>query len=306
MNTYSNTLNFQIDFTRTQQRSGSQAPEASKASTNPFTMNLKVKPFNVNVASFKPSEFIPSMPLLTSRTQFTPSTASESCHEETSASNGSETAEAGPAKRYKTELCKNWIENNHCRYGKKCQFAHGHDELESARAAAGMDDKLRTKNCRTFYKEKVCNYGSRCMFRHEHRHIRQIHRHYYVAKLCAYETLFQYSKDQDNFVNSYETGVSKLSAFRDIHALDDGEEQEPADFDGMISIEDVEDDSLSFGEMEEEIIAFCDPDIKSPSEIEEQNHSLNTSIGSSHESERAESAKKHGATNGANIFNLAS
>jgi len=111
-----------------------------------------------------------------------------------------------------------------------------------------------------------------------------------VAKLCAYESLFQYSKDQENFVNSYETGVRKLSAFTAIHELDDGEEQDPADFEDASNIED---DSLSFGEMEEEIIAFCDPEIKSPSDIEEQNHSLNTSVGSYQESERAEAAKKY-------------
>ena len=84
-----------------------------------------------------------------------------------------------------------------------------------------------------------------------------------------------------------------MSVFSDIHKLDDGEEQEPADFEDAIS---VEDDSLSFGEMEEEIIAFCDPDIKSPSDIEEQNHSLNTSIGSSQELENAESARKNETT----------
>ena len=81
-----------------------------------------------------------------------------------------------------------------------------------------------------------------------------------------------------------------MSAFTAIHALDDGEEQDPADFEDASS---VEDDSLSFGEMEEEIIAFCDPDIKSPSDIEEQNHSLNTSIGSSQELENDESARKN-------------
>ena len=199
-------------------------------------------------------------------------------------------------------MCKNWIENSHCRYGKKCQFAHGHDELEQARIAAGIDDKTRTKNCRTFYKEKVCNYGSRCMFRHEHRHIRQIHRHYYVAKLYAYESLFHYSKDQASFVGSYDNGVSKLSAFTDIHALDDGEEQDPADFEGASSFQD---DSLSFIEMEEDIIAFCDPDTKSPSDIEEQNHSLNTSVGSCQESQRSVPAKKSLAPRADQVFDIA-
>jgi hypothetical protein len=43
--------------------------------------------------------------------------------------------------------------------------------------------------------------------------------------------------------------------------------------------------------MEEDIIAFCDPDIKSPSACED-NASLNTSIGSSQESSSAEVANK--------------
>ena len=190
MNTNAKPLRLPMDFSMTQQRSGSQAQAASNASGNPFAQALASKTFNLNVTAFKPSEFMPSMPFPTSIPSFTPSTASSCDHEEAMAYHDNEEIEEGPMKRYKTELCKNWIENSFCRYGKKCQFAHGHDELESGRAAAGFDDKLRTKNCRTFYREKVCNYGSRCMFRHEHRHIRQIHRHYYVAKLCAYETLF--------------------------------------------------------------------------------------------------------------------
>ena len=30
---------------------------------------------------------------------------------------------------YKTELCNSWIERGVCRYGSKCQFAHGEQEL---------------------------------------------------------------------------------------------------------------------------------------------------------------------------------
>ncbi len=30
---------------------------------------------------------------------------------------------------YKTELCRSWEEKNTCRYGPKCQFAHGEDEV---------------------------------------------------------------------------------------------------------------------------------------------------------------------------------
>lgn len=31
--------------------------------------------------------------------------------------------------KYKTEMCKNWIESAYCRYGPKCQFAHGDTEM---------------------------------------------------------------------------------------------------------------------------------------------------------------------------------
>ena len=30
---------------------------------------------------------------------------------------------------YKRELCKNWAETSFCRFGDKCQYAHGSDEL---------------------------------------------------------------------------------------------------------------------------------------------------------------------------------
>ena len=29
--------------------------------------------------------------------------------------------------RHKIELCKNFIDNQHCPYGLKCKFAHGFD-----------------------------------------------------------------------------------------------------------------------------------------------------------------------------------
>ena len=34
---------------------------------------------------------------------------------------------------YKTELCRSWEEKGTCRYGNKCQFAHGEEELRNVR-----------------------------------------------------------------------------------------------------------------------------------------------------------------------------
>jgi hypothetical protein len=92
--------------------------------------------------------------------------------------------------KYKTELCKNWIETAKCRYESKCRFAHGQEELTQA-ARRVYNDKFKSKNCRTFYHTKQCMYGTRCMFRHEHRNIKQLHRHYYTPQIYVLETLYK-------------------------------------------------------------------------------------------------------------------
>lgn len=65
--------------------------------------------------------------------------------------------------RYKTELCRPFMETGTCRYGEKCQFAHGTVEQR----AIERHPKYKTEACRTFYKDGFCPYGSRCHFVHE-------------------------------------------------------------------------------------------------------------------------------------------
>ena len=50
--------------------------------------------------------------------------------------------------KYKTELCKNWIEVGFCRYGNNCKYAHGHSEVVLPKIAPTKKDK----NCKTFFK----------------------------------------------------------------------------------------------------------------------------------------------------------
>lgn len=45
---------------------------------------------------------------------------------------------------YKTELCRSWEEKGTCRYGAKCQFAHGEDELRKV----ARHPKYKTEICR--------------------------------------------------------------------------------------------------------------------------------------------------------------
>ncbi|KIJ68674.1 hypothetical protein HYDPIDRAFT_24928 [Hydnomerulius pinastri MD-312] len=63
---------------------------------------------------------------------------------------------------YKTELCRSWEEKGSCRYGTKCQFAHGEEELRTV----SRHPKYKTEICRTFWVSGACPYGKRCCFIH--------------------------------------------------------------------------------------------------------------------------------------------
>ena len=63
---------------------------------------------------------------------------------------------------YKTELCRSFMETNTCRYGVKCQFAHGRHELRHVM----RHPKYKTEICKTFHTLGTCPYGTRCRFIH--------------------------------------------------------------------------------------------------------------------------------------------
>ncbi|XP_077174598.1 mRNA decay activator protein ZFP36L2-B-like [Paroedura picta] len=64
--------------------------------------------------------------------------------------------------RYKTELCRTFEESGSCKYGAKCQFAHGAGELRGL----SRHPKYKTEPCRTFHSSGICPYGARCHFIH--------------------------------------------------------------------------------------------------------------------------------------------
>lgn len=63
---------------------------------------------------------------------------------------------------YKTELCRSFCETGSCRYGHKCQFAHGSHELRPVL----RHPKYKTEICKTFATTGTCPYGNRCRFIH--------------------------------------------------------------------------------------------------------------------------------------------
>jgi len=68
----------------------------------------------------------------------------------------------GNSALYKTELCRSFSETGFCRYGNKCQFAHGIEDLRPV----VRHRKYKTEKCKNFSKNGVCPYGRRCRFVH--------------------------------------------------------------------------------------------------------------------------------------------
>lgn len=64
--------------------------------------------------------------------------------------------------RYKTEMCRPFQENGSCKYGDKCQFAHGFGELRTVT----RHPKYKTDLCKTYHSSGFCPYGPRCHFVH--------------------------------------------------------------------------------------------------------------------------------------------
>eukprot|EP01083_Nonionella_stella_P001131 3291_1 len=64
---------------------------------------------------------------------------------------------------YKTELCRSFQETGMCRYGAKCQFAHGMGDLRPII----RHRKYKTEPCRNYQEKGECPYGPRCRFIHD-------------------------------------------------------------------------------------------------------------------------------------------
>jgi len=64
--------------------------------------------------------------------------------------------------RYKTEMCRPFQEHGTCKYGDKCQFAHGMSEIRNV----NRHPKYKTDLCRTYHSVGFCPYGPRCHFIH--------------------------------------------------------------------------------------------------------------------------------------------
>ena len=66
--------------------------------------------------------------------------------------------------KYKTELCKYYEINGYCKYGDRCAYAHGKENL---RLKVTNTSAYRTRKCVQFFEHGYCPYGSRCQFAHQ-------------------------------------------------------------------------------------------------------------------------------------------
>ena len=83
--------------------------------------------------------------------------------------------------KYKTELCKSFMETNFCVYGNKCRFAHGYKEL----VVKKQINKYKQKLCNSFFKNGFCPYGNRCNFKHDERKLKDISISKYYLNLIS-------------------------------------------------------------------------------------------------------------------------
>ena len=86
--------------------------------------------------------------------------------------NNQKTKKQGPFKstasdfkiKYKTELCKYYEINGFCKFGDKCAYAHGKENL---RSKVTNSTAYRTRKCVQFFENGYCPYGNRCQFAHQ-------------------------------------------------------------------------------------------------------------------------------------------
>ncbi|KAM4627279.1 mRNA decay activator protein ZFP36 [Polymixia lowei] len=91
------------------------------------------------------------------------------------------TASSSSSSRYKTELCRSFAESGVCKYGGKCQFAHGVEELRDL----SRHPKYKTEPCRTFHTIGFCPYGIRCHFVHNNEEDQKHSSHSSSSSTCT-------------------------------------------------------------------------------------------------------------------------
>lgn len=113
-------------------------------------------------------------------------------------------------KKFKTELCKNFQDTGKCKFGKKCKFAHGKDEVQP-KSYVGL--QYKTKPCEKFKANGFCPYGHRCLYQHDSTQSEKL------ETFCEKVLFALESSPEDNIrkiICEQQSNVSRLPFFRQL------------------------------------------------------------------------------------------
>jgi len=96
--------------------------------------------------------------------------------------------------KYKTEMCKNYVETGKCSYSVRCMFAHGQHELVQKDVSALPGVPYKKVLCEKFHQENCCNYGTKCIYIHEERNLDTIASNYYQNGLMLLNSVSDLEK----------------------------------------------------------------------------------------------------------------
>lgn len=136
--------------------------------------------------------------------------------------------------KYKTELCKYYEINGHCKFGDNCAYAHGIDNL---RSKVTNTTSYRTKKCTQFFEHGYCPYGNRCQFAHQLKS--NIINNPYDRKMTYRKTLETISKLEN--VENIKKLIEKprLQAFNEVFENKEGIESNLLEDIKSLALEDI-------------------------------------------------------------------
>lgn len=122
--------------------------------------------------------------------------------------------------KYKTELCKSFMNNNFCIYGNQCRFAHGMKEL----VIKTQNSNYKKKLCKSFFENGFCTYGIRCNFQHYQKKMEDIQLPFYYINLIIGHNLILLNSKRLKIFSDFSLpflpeNLSSASTFSNVSSL---------------------------------------------------------------------------------------
>ncbi|GAB5372494.1 hypothetical protein AAMO2058_001670600 [Amorphochlora amoebiformis] len=115
----------------------------------------------------------------------------------------------GGKTKYKTEICDQWMCFGVCKFGQRCDFAHGSDQLCSRILGKNFKSMMCPELfARNSFRKRNCRYGDRCTFAHPSDMVRVSSARDYQEKVIPHKLRLQYVKSgkhlpEDDYQNGF-------------------------------------------------------------------------------------------------------